>query len=611
MYRQLNPFGRLVKSLHPATELLPHQALRLSCKKQNLVIYRLAHNKRNTSHKKEKTGDLFDQLKLVKIESSFPKEKYPVRPKVELRDAKYVDFRNDFNVVRPEKRDNKGNVDDRLFEMKNPITEEERNARRQSLMILSSSITPELEKEIIGNTPNKKFMLKQALLEIERFECRRGYKFLFPKSLTAEQWKTLISLNDERSRTIYVHSLSFETGAPSLEEILEQDKVFSKPLEIDPAMIQEVVGDDTEAERRLKIFLMEHEMQRQDGELVPYLYNIKDVTQMTETRSSNARSKLMSFMMKKEILSQLSAMKKIDMNINKEDMKEERLRQIEESDIYYGLGQNTISLRHSKQNMNIANNWRAIREFHDWGVPFVIDMSFTSKYKTDRVRNKSLVLELMNAVGLNRDSKVPFQLHLTGVDDAMFSHLENEPFYQNPAFNMTQESHLDMFPHDRLVYLSPDSRNDLKKFDCNDIYVVGGIIDSIEKTPLTLSTAKKLKIRHARFPMRQVLGLQHDLNIDTCVAIMNDLKESNDWFYALRWLPSRVLFTRIRDHPNPSIEHQLMFRAHRQLSPTTPDNDEKIRNNMLGPAQYRSYYRRIMECKSKEEMNDIKAELVI
>jgi len=44
------------------------------------------------------------------------------------------------------------------------------------------------------------------------------------------------------------------------------------------------------------------------------------------------------------------------------------------------------------------------------------------------------------------------------------------------------------------------------------------------RLPLTLSAAKRLRIRHARFPMRQHLGLTGDLNVDSCVAIMNDLK---------------------------------------------------------------------------------------
>ena len=34
-----------------------------------------------------------------------------------------------------------------------------------------------------------------------------------------------------------------------------------------------------------------------------------------------------------------------------------------------------------------------------------------------------------------------------------------------------------MFPTERMVYLSPDSKNDLKCYDPNDIYIIGGIVD--------------------------------------------------------------------------------------------------------------------------------------
>ena len=37
-----------------------------------------------------------------------------------------------------------------------------------------------------------------------------------------------------------------------------------------------------------------------------------------------------------------------------------------------------------------------------------------------------------------------------------------------------------MFPTEQMVYLSPDSHNDLHKFNPNDIYVIGGIIDKGE-----------------------------------------------------------------------------------------------------------------------------------
>merc|ERR1719481_1097320 len=132
-----------------------------------------------------------------------------------------------------------------------------------------------------------------------------------------------------------------------------------------------------------------------------------------------------------------------------------------------------------------------------------------------------------------------------------------------------------MFPRERLVYLSPDSHNDLRLFNPNDVYVIGGIVDKgDDKQPLTLSAAKRMKIRHARFPMRQNIGLVADLNVDTCVSILNDLKDTNDWFYSLRWVPSRYLANRART--SLQEEHQNMYQAHRNLSPTSHKGEDEM-----------------------------------
>ena len=45
------------------------------------------------------------------------------------------------------------------------------------------------------------------------------------------------------------------------------------------------------------------------------------------------------------------------------------------------------------------------------------------------------------------------------------------------TLNLSVQNHLDLFPAERMVYLSPDSNNDLQKFNPDDIYVIGGIID--------------------------------------------------------------------------------------------------------------------------------------
>ena len=56
---------------------------------------------------------------------------------------------------------------------------------------------------------------------------------------------------------------------------------------------------------------------------------------------------------------------------------------------------------------------------------------------------------------------------------------------------ITSQHQLDLFPRDKLVYLSPDSRNDLNHYNEDDIYVIGGIVDKgTDRAPMTLGMAE-------------------------------------------------------------------------------------------------------------------------
>ena len=210
---------------------------------------------------------------------------------------------------------------------------------------------------------------------------------------------------------------------------------------------------------------------------------------------------------------------------------------------------------------------------------------------------------------LNKEAKTPFPLYLTGVSPEIQDWLRTNYVIDETGANfpveITEKHQTELFPKERLVYLSPDSKNDLMEFDDDDIYVIGGIIDKgNDYSPLTLANAKRNQIRHARFPMKKTIGLAADLNVETCVAIMADMKYSNDWFYSLRWVPSRHYYHRV-EGGGGSHQHKLAYRAHRFLTPNSPDavNGEKLAN--LSPRRYRELYQQIIESNSWEETNRI------
>jgi ribonuclease P protein 1 len=93
---------------------------------------------------------------------------------------------------------------------------------------------------------------------------------------------------------------------------------------------------------------------------------------------------------------------------------------------------------------------------------------------------------------------------------------------ENLSLEATESSYLDIFPKEKLIYLSPDSNVEMTSFDHDAVYIIGGIIDLSRysfflqitkekhsffciciggKKPLTFGKAKRENIRHQRLPI--------------------------------------------------------------------------------------------------------------
>jgi len=478
--------------------------------------------------------------------------------------------------------------------------------KREGDELLSESVSEELENEIVGDKLGLKFVLKQALSEIH-FHETRTHAFPLPSSMEVSQWKQLISLTDRRARFYYLDSL---LGNITFEEVEALDEIMSNPLVVPEEMISEAVGDDSESRRRINMFLMHHEIMRQDGEEVPYELKVKDLRAIADIQTVGGWKKYINFMnitWNKKTVNLIR--KRITQSTEYEGKKAKSDEAAECDHIYYGLGHNAIFIRKSEMSMKEHYHWQVMREFVI-GTPLIVDFSYLEKIKSRQYIKGLIHNEACVAMRNNKVASHPFALHFTGVDrpikqmmKSAFNATEN---FSNCPVEISEKHHLDLYPQEKLVYLSPDSRNDLVKYNDDDIYVIGGIIDrGDDRAPMTLASAKKLNIRHARFPMRKTIGIQADLNVETCVAIMNDLKASQDWFYALRWVPARFLANRVKVNPDV-LQNKLAYRAHKALSPTVSiGSDNCERNLLLTAKQYRSMYTKIMAAKSMAEMNEL------
>jgi len=489
---------------------------------------------------------------------------------------------------------------------------------------LSATLTPDLEEEILEGKVAKKLKLKAIQAELVNLENRK-YPFPMPPQLSLEQWRGLLAMGDDRVRLLYLHSLYWNTGE-TLEHFLEMDDNYCRPLSeaVDQQMVEEAVGQGDESEerrRRINMYLMHHWMMKQKGERVHAQLNQKYLNEIALLENNNRILRYINYITKTENAKQRDFIKRSwsRKHLGTEEDQEswKKIAAKNEPHIYYGLGYNTIFLRTPNQAIDRYNNYRAVREFHEWGQPIVCDFSYLSEYSSKKTLSSLIFKEISNAYAINRESDTPFQLHFTGVgDDTKKRLVQAIPSIldDHSPVRVTSENTLDVFNPERLVILSPDSRNDLLHFDPEDVYVIGAIVDTMEKQPLTLSRAKRHKIRHARLPMKRVMGIKADLNIDTCLAIMCDMKASNDWFYSFRWVPPRLLLNRVKTAPKldrANIQNQLVHLAHTVLCPNNKNPDQIVRNRMLNPRSYRELYQRVMNTTSQEEINAIVEEMKI
>ena len=140
-------------------------------------------------------------------------------------------------------------------------------------------------------------------------------------------------------------------------------------------------------------------------------------------------------------------------------------------------------------------------------------------------------------------AKDPFDLHIVNCNEShqstksLISRLKDICFRTDFYTKFNTESYLDLFPKEKLVYLSPDSDQVLNEYNVDDIYIIGGIVDKRQHQPATYMKARQDGIRSARLPIDEhVLWAQGAkyLCLNHVIAILHDVSISGDWRSALR-----------------------------------------------------------------------------
>lgn len=277
------------------------------------------------------------------------------------------------------------------------------------------------------------------------------------------------------------------------------------------------------------------EMWRLAGRLVPENVTEEQLKTFIECPSKSAKKKFLKFLYLKEL----------HKKSEKRKTEERRERRLE-------MQESTSKTEEPKRNpflclwtssMDKIYNWRVAQSMI-FGQPLVFDMSYEKDMSDREVANT--VRQLVLSESCNRRSVDPFHIHFCNFKDDSLYHKEFIKHYREAwgklLITVTDQCYTDIFPKNKLVYLTADSPKVMKTFDHDKIYIVGSMVDKSIKTGVSLAQAKRLGLETAALPLEKYLLWSRgakNLTLDQMMHILLTLKDTGDWKKALEFVPKR------------------------------------------------------------------------
>ncbi|NXI83696.1 TM10C methyltransferase, partial [Rhipidura dahli] len=332
----------------------------------------------------------------------------------------------------------------------------------------------------------------------------------------------------------------------SLSLCLKQDKSCepSEKLDLDEwkkvmkSGLQEEVSEMVSEPKELSSLAAAREtleMWRLAGRAVPDNISEEQLKTFMECPSKSAKKKYLKYLHLKE-LHKKNDKRKMD------EKRERRLQAQDEASKTDETKKNSLVCMWAS-NMHKAYNWRAAQSMI-FGQPLVFDMSYEEEMSVREVTNT--VRQIVLSESCNRRSVDPFHIHFCNFKDDSLYHREFVKQYREAwgklLITVTDQCYTEIFPKDKLIYLTADSPKVMKTFDHDKIYIVGSMVDRSIKTGASLARAKRLGLETAALPLEKYLlwsSGAKNLTLDQMMHILLTLKDTADWKKALEFVPKR------------------------------------------------------------------------
>ncbi|XP_028284921.1 tRNA methyltransferase 10 homolog B [Parambassis ranga] len=188
-----------------------------------------------------------------------------------------------------------------------------------------------------------------------------------------------------------------------------------------------------------------------------------------------------------------------------------------------------------------------LAEAQSTGLKVCVDLSMTDCMSDKEIGR--LAGQLRRLYGSNKKAARPFHVFLTDLRED--SRLYRECIRMNEGFlnymmDITEDSCLDRFPPETVVYLTPDAEEALVTVDADKVYVLGGLVDESIQKKLSFSRAAELSVHTARLPIDEYMVKKSNvknfhskiLAVNQVFDILLTFCDTGSWTQALQtWFP--------------------------------------------------------------------------
>lgn len=153
-----------------------------------------------------------------------------------------------------------------------------------------------------------------------------------------------------------------------------------------------------------------------------------------------------------------------------------------------------------------------------------------------------LTKQILRCYTLNRRAVAPMQFSLSSFTGKSSVDIEKHNGYEHWDVNFCTSSYINIYPKDKIIYLTSESENVIEHLDHDCVYVIGGLVDHNAHKGICHKVATEAGIRHCRLPLDKFLQMETRkvLTIDHVFEILLRVTEGDTWQEAfLKVLPER------------------------------------------------------------------------